>query len=107
MYAIDRTVYRPQYRKVKLQQLAVIVSIGIFLIIFLCMVFSLNTNKTINTDYQYEPITVQKGDTLWSLAARHNHVTDINVLVNKTIKYNNLSSTYIQPGQVLYIPIRS
>ncbi|RNC28828.1 MAG: Cell division suppressor protein YneA [Candidatus Dichloromethanomonas elyunquensis] len=55
----------------------------------------------------YERIIVQQGDTLWDLASKMNRNADISTLVSKTIKYNNLQSTYILPGQIIYVPVNS
>ncbi len=64
-------------------------------------------NKSLKSaDFSYKRIIVQKGDTLWELASQVNQSVEINTLVHKTIAYNNLSSTYIQPGQVIYIPVK-
>ncbi len=42
-----------------------------------------------------EEIVVEKGDTLWDLARKHN------TTVNKLMEFNDLTSTIIYPGQVL------
>lgn len=77
----------------------------VFLAVFLLAVIqSFHSPKSV--DFSYERITVQKGDTLWELAAKIDKNSDINTLVNRTMKYNNLRNTYIQPGQVIYIPVR-
>ena len=53
--------------------------------------------------YIYQRTVVKEGDTLWGLAAAHSGSSDINLLVQETIQYNNLAGSYIQPGQVIYI----
>jgi LysM repeat protein len=61
----------------------------------------------VNTSsFTYEKVTVQKGDTLWTLAAQINQNIDTGSLVRMMMKYNNLHSTYIQPGQVIYVPVK-
>ncbi len=65
-----------------------------------------SSNNTSSTEYTYQSVVVEKGDTLWGIAAQSDSHTDINLLVNKTMQYNNLNSTYIQPGQVIYVPTR-
>ena len=44
--------------------------------------------------------TVQRGDTLYSIASRYN------IPVNELVKLNNLTNTYLQVGQVLRLPSR-
>lgn len=70
----------------------------------LALASSSHNNSTM--DYTFQSVVVQKGDTLWGIASDSNLNTDINLLVQKTMHYNNLSSTYIQPGQVIYVPTR-
>lgn len=82
-----------------------------FCLAFICLAFIsltvVNNNSTTDTvDLTYQRVIVQNGDTLWGLAAKINHNNDINNLVDKTIKYNNLRSTFIQPGQEIYVPVR-
>jgi len=69
------------------------------------LAFASSSNDSSN-DYSYQSVVVQQGDTLWGIAAQSDLTTDINVLVHKTMQYNDLSSTYIQPGQVIYVPTR-
>lgn len=78
-----------------------------FCIIFLSFSFFNFKLSTKSISLTYERITVQQGDTLWGLAEKLNSHVDTNTLVNKTIRYNNLSSIYIQPGQIIYVPVKS
>jgi hypothetical protein len=71
---------------------------------FLSLIIFPNSIQPI--DFTYEQITVQKGDTLWGLAAKTNSDIDTNALVSRTMRYNNLRSTYIQPGQVIYVAVK-
>lgn len=57
-------------------------------------------------EISYHRVVVQPGDTLWSLASNSSTAQDTGLLVYKTMEYNNLNSTYIQPGQVIYIPVK-
>jgi len=53
----------------------------------------------------YQKVIVRPGDTIWELAAEISDY-DTRFIVNETIRYNRLKSTYIQTGQVLYIPVK-
>ncbi len=53
----------------------------------------------------YERIVVQPGDTLWGLASGITD-SDPNILVSQTINFNKLKNDYIQPGQVIYMPVK-
>lgn len=101
-------VYRTNTRNSKQLTMIILSLVLTFLILIaLMIVSSIGTfsNATKTANFTYERITVQKGDTLWGLASKVNDSIDTSTLVNKTIKYNNLSSTYIQPGQIIYVPV--
>ncbi len=52
----------------------------------------------------YNPHTVTKGETIWSIASQYNH-DDIRDLVYEIGIENNLTNFVIVPGQILRIPI--
>jgi len=103
-------VYRGYNRYNKRVPMMLICLVSAFLILlsfYILFSFISYTNSSIKqAEFAYKRITVQKGDTLWGLTAKVNDSMDTAHLINKTIKYNHLSSTYIQPGQVIYIPVR-
>lgn len=88
----------------------VIRKMSIFFVIMITIVLSVSSYKlalaSSSSNYTYQRVIVEKGDTLWGLAARSNHNSNIQLLVHKTMQYNNLANTYIQPGQEIYIPTR-
>jgi nucleoid-associated protein YgaU len=90
---------------IRKEQLKLIIA-GLALIAFYLLSLIIFSNSIQPSNFTYEQVTVQKGDTLWGLAAKSNDDVDTNTLVSRTIKYNNLKSTYIQPGQVIYVPVR-
>lgn len=80
-----------------------------FLIIMIAVPFVSTANSMApekSNSIYYKAVTVHQGDTLWGLTAESNNVSNINELITKTMKYNNLSSTYIEPGQVIYVAVR-
>jgi cell division protein YceG involved in septum cleavage len=105
MIAVSRSYMRYRRNSTK-----IVFVLGLCLTIIAALLISLvinyltaeNSNPT-----SYKAITIQQGDTLWELAAESNYSSDISALVDKTMRYNNLRSTYIEPGQVIYIPVRS
>jgi len=79
-------------------------ALGILFLFSFVLSFSVNTtDKQINIDYKR--VIVQEGDTLWSLVQKTNNQTNVHFTVEETIKFNNLTNTYLQPGQVIYIPL--
>lgn len=51
----------------------------------------------------YQVVTVQGGDSLWSVAQRVNSVEDPRIVVERLRELNNLGSSVLQPGQVLRV----
>ena len=55
---------------------------------------------------EYETVTVQKGDTLWDIAAKHNYTNrDIRAVVDKIMSANNMRTAEIRVGDVINIPL--
>lgn len=51
----------------------------------------------------YPVVTVQGGDSLWSVAQRVNSSDDPRVVVERLKELNDLGSSVLQPGQVLRV----
>jgi hypothetical protein len=57
-----------------------------------------------NGEVVYRLVTVQEGDTLWQLVTQAALDVDPHILMERTLQYNNLQSTYLTAGQQIYIP---
>ncbi|HYL28113.1 MAG TPA: LysM peptidoglycan-binding domain-containing protein [Candidatus Nitrosotalea sp.] len=58
------------------------------------------------TTQHYASVTVQPGDSLWSIAASHTRSNgDVQELVDRITDVNHLSGGNIQPGEHLRIPL--
>lgn len=56
---------------------------------------------------KYTKVIVYPGDTLWSIASKHNYTkADIRKIVHNIRTANNLESAVIMPGQELVIPLQ-
>lgn len=81
----------------------------IFIVLFLFIIYlAINQSKPINPN-QYKHVTIEKGDTLWSLA--DTYANRIHQNHQEFIKWveatNHISSEYIVPGEKIIIPIKS
>ncbi|OEG00166.1 hypothetical protein BHF71_06065 [Vulcanibacillus modesticaldus] len=57
-------------------------------------------------EIKYVPVTVKKGDSIWSIAKRYyDGESDFRELIYNIRKLNKLDQAIIYPGQVLLIPI--
>lgn len=64
-----------------------------------------NTKKTENKKY-YETVTVNCGETLWSIASKYNEKNlDLNDYTDEIMKFNNMESSFIMAGQKIVVPI--
>ncbi len=103
------TAYHRRKTSLLIRRLAIILIVmTLFLLTISSYKLALASSSYSNssTDYTYQSVVVEKGDTLWGIAAESGSHADINLLVHKTMQYNNLTSTYIQPGQVIYVPTK-
>ncbi len=84
--------------KNRLLLLVTVLAVGIFL------VYNIYAKGTDSEDYMV--VTVEKGETLWSIAQRYNvdDKMDPRSLISKIKKINNLDSPLIYPGDKLLIP---
>ncbi|WP_395963210.1 LysM peptidoglycan-binding domain-containing protein [Actinomadura sp. 6N118] len=53
-----------------------------------------------------QTVTVEPGETLWDIAARHAPESDPRRTVDRIIDVNSLSGPVVQPGQQLRLPAR-
>ncbi len=84
--------------KNRLLLLVLAVAAGIFLVY--------NIYAKGNDSEDYTVVTVEKGETLWSIAQKYivNEKMDPRSLISKIKKLNNLDSPIIHPGDKLLIP---
>lgn len=77
-----------------------------FLIAFaLLLFFSFTTLKKLEQEVVYEQITVSEGDTLWAYSKEYAGKMPTDKWIDEIIAINHLSSTTIQTGEKLQIPI--
>ncbi|MCL1917232.1 MAG: LysM peptidoglycan-binding domain-containing protein [Peptococcaceae bacterium] len=62
--------------------------------------FAVNNGEEVS----YKLITVQEGDSLWQLVSQAFPDSESHILIEQTLKYNDLKSTYLTAGQEIYIP---
>ena len=58
------------------------------------------------TEYRVQPVYIQEGDTLWAICKEYlKDDMDIRQYIDEVIRYNNLKSAMIKPGQIIFLPI--
>ena len=58
------------------------------------------------TAQRYTTVTVQPGDTLWSIASAHtNSSDDVQATIDRISAANHLNNSGLQPGERLRIPV--
>lgn len=58
------------------------------------------------SEMKADAVYVESGDTIWSLSVKYvNRGMDIRDYIDGVIRYNNLQSLNIKPGQLIYMPI--
>lgn len=80
-------------------------------IVCIILISSINTILGLNTaasaqDPIYKEVSVQEGDTVWTLAQNNiSNQTDTRKFIYEIKLVNHLDNGYIYPGQVIKIPI--
>lgn len=57
------------------------------------------------TSAAYQQIMVQPGDTLWGIAARVSQQSDLAVVLDSIVTYNDLKTSELEVGDTLYVPV--
>lgn len=83
-------------------------TLSIMLILIVFMIF-LNSGAILGQSYNttYAKVTVEKGDTLWSIADRFSNDSNLNSVMLSIIKYNQLPNHNLEAGQILYVPLNN
>ena len=80
-----------------------------FLTVLLISMFTFTSILTLNAyskDISYfDYISVQQGDTLWSIAKDYASNKDIREVIYEISKLNNIHNTTIYPGDIIKIPL--
>ena len=115
MTALERIRYRQKMRKIRNIKRAIILSF-LSLILIGGLALTLNVinsdaqDKNVKNTYKYfTSITVEYGDTLYTLAEENikGHDIEINAYIEEVMHINHLQDEQIQSGQSLIIPYYS
>ena len=72
----------------------------------LLLLFGLARAAEGGTQGAYESVTVQSGDTLWTIASERYPGTDVRAKVYQIEQANHLSAELLHPGETLLVPTR-
>jgi len=76
------------------------------LIVMFIVFYSFKADAEGLSEKEIEAVYIEAGDTLWSISEKFaGSKTDIRQLVDEVIEYNNLKSSIIKPGQLIYVPV--
>ena len=74
------------------------------LLISTCMFTLIFTLNAYSKDIpQYDYVTVEEGDTLWTIAAAYSSGSDIRELIYRISEENNINNAKIYPGEIIKI----
>lgn len=92
-------------RKLKRQRQKALLFVIVFVAMVVTFVFNGKTNA--NEKYNVTSITVDCGDTLWSIAKEHKpDGKDIREFIHELSEFNQIDNASILAGQTLYIPLQ-
>ena len=91
-------------RKLKKQRQKALLFVMVFVAMVVTFVFNGNTNA--NEKYNVTSVTVECGDTLWSIAQEHkSDGKDIREFINEVSEFNQIDNASILIGQTIFIPM--
>lgn len=82
-----------------------LISISLIMIFTVTSLFTLVVNARVNQDTPMALDYVETGDTLWNMSEEYAGDMDIREYISKVIGINDLNSSNIKPGELLYFPI--
>jgi len=100
-------MYNKQHKKYKIINKFRFYLFVTSLLIFMFIVFySFKADAEGLSKVEVEAVYIETGDTLWSISEKFaGNKMDIRKHVDKIIEYNNLKSSTIKPGQLIYVPV--
>lgn len=78
----------------------------LLLIVVLCMVFTMIGLHKMEREVAYQQLVVAEGDTLWDYSRQYANNVPAEKWIEEIVKLNHLSSTAIQAGDELRIPVK-
>ena len=79
----------------------------LLIIVLLCVTFTMIGINKLEQEIAYQHVTVSEGDTLWGYSIEFADNVPTDKWIEEIIKLNELSSTEIQIGKELRIPIKT
>jgi nucleoid-associated protein YgaU len=93
-------------RKLRIGRVAIVMVFFLVLIILLGTIFAAKADATDEYARSLKKVVVRENDTLWSIVKEnYNYKDDIRGAIYEVKKINNINTSHIEPGQVLYIPV--
>lgn len=81
----------------------------IYCTVLLCLVFLFSIGSIQGTanskPVSYQSVVVQPGDSVWKIASRYDTSGSVKEYVKEIMKFNQMSSPKLLPGQRLILPI--
>lgn len=102
-------LFRLMFRFIRRHKFISVLCTGM-LIMFLSLSVFNNVNAEGKDEFEfkyYSVITIDKGDTLWSIASSYHDGEDLRGYISEVMRVNHLSSQTIYPGDKLVIPYYS
>ena len=103
-------VVNKSHKKRRLRKLPCVILVVVMMLLGLTinglMSQKASATDNISNERTFQNVTVQSGDTLWSLvAANYSYQGDIRKAVYEVEQINNIDNAIIRPGQVILIPV--
>ena len=94
-----------RYRVININKFKRFMFLAILLISMISFTSILTLNAYSKDIPQFDYVSVQQGDTLWSIASDYADNKDIREVIYEISKINNIHNNSIHPGDIIKIPL--
>ena len=94
-----------RYRVININKFKRFMFLAILLISMISFTSILTFNAYSKDIPQFDYVSVQQGDTLWSIASGYADSKDIREVIYEISKINNIHNNPIHPGDIIKVPL--
>lgn len=103
MFEVIEMIILNRYKVTDMNKFKRFVFFALFLISICMFTFIFTLNAYSKDIPQYDYVTVEEGDTLWTIASSYSSGSDIRELIYQISQENKINNATIYPGEIIKI----